>query len=251
MLFQRSSLIILCSLVVAVYGRSLPSFIKPCKRSDPALDTCLIQLIDSIRPNLAKGIPEMRIPPLDPFHVPHLVLDQGSPSVNFQANFRNIVAHGAKNFNLTGARIDFDEPSLTIDVGFPFIKIFSDYNITGKVLVVPIKGNGKCEGNFTNIFAKVKLLGKYEKKDGKTFLSVQERKIKLKIGALKIHFSNLFNGNKQLSETTNVFINENWRDILEEINPLVEDTIGEVMMQIIKGFLDLYTLEDLIPNSRR
>lgn len=50
-----------------------------------------------------------------------------------------------------------------------------------------------------NIFANVLLLGKYDKKDGKTFLSVKERKIDIKIGSLKIYFSNLFNGNKQLS----------------------------------------------------
>lgn len=125
-----------------------------------------------------------------------------------------------------------------------------------------------------NVFAKVVLLGKYDKKNDQTFLSVKERKITIKIGSLRIHFSNLFNGNKQLSEysylktishlflhlvqfstifhftgdSTNVFINENWRDILQEIGPLIEDTIGEVMMQIIKGLLDLYSLEDLIPN---
>uniref|UniRef100_A0AAU6SH69 Protein takeout-like protein n=1 Tax=Maconellicoccus hirsutus TaxID=177089 RepID=A0AAU6SH69_MACHI len=246
-MFQRSSLIILCSLVALVYGRSLPSFIKPCKRNDPQLEKCLIELIEGIRSNLAKGIPEMRIPPLDPLHVPQVTLDQGSGSVNFQAKFKNIIASGAKNFNLTGVRLDFNVPSLSIDVGFPALRLDSDYNITGKVLVVPIKGNGKCQGNFTNVFASVKLLGKYDKRDGKTFLSVKERKINLKIGNLQIHFSNLFNGNKQLSESTNVFINENWRDILQEINPLVEDTIGEVMMQIIKGLLDLYSLEDLIP----
>lgn len=50
-----------------------------------------------------------------------------------------------------------------------------------------------------------------------------------------------------LGDSTNAFINENWRDILQEINPLVEDTIGEVMMQIIKNLLDLYSLEDLLP----
>lgn len=35
---------------------------------------------------------------------------------------------------------------------------------------------------------------------------------------------------------------------MQEINPLIEDTLGEVIMMIIKGFLDLYSLEDLMPN---
>lgn len=59
-----------------------------------------------------------------------------------------------------------------------------------------------CLKNFflANVYSNVKLFGEYDKKDGKTFLSVKERKISIKIGSLKIHFSNLFNGNKQLSK---------------------------------------------------
>lgn len=250
MAFHRSSLLILASLLAVVYGRNLPSFIKPCKRSDPNLEKCLIQLLDNIRPNLIKGIPEMRIPPLDPLHVPEVALDQGTGAVNFQATFKNIVSYGAKHFNLTSIKIDFDAPTIKIEVGFPKVRLISDYTINGKVLVVPIKGNGKVDGNFTNVFATVELRGDYVKRDGQTFLSVKDKKIHIKLTGLRMNFSNLFNGNKELSDSTNVFINENWRDIIQEINPLIEDTIGEVMMQIIKGLLDLYSLDDLLPNKK-
>lgn len=66
------------------------SFIKPCKKNDPHLDQCLINLINGLKPKLAKGIPEMRIPSLEPFYVPLVKLDQGSEAVNFKATFKNL-----------------------------------------------------------------------------------------------------------------------------------------------------------------
>lgn len=42
----------------------------------------------------------MRIPPLDPFKVPFIKLDQGSGSVNFKATFKDIIATNGKNFKL-------------------------------------------------------------------------------------------------------------------------------------------------------
>lgn len=52
-----------------------------------------------------------------------------------------------------------------------------------------------------NIQAKVKFgLKLVEKKNKKTFLEIKENKINLTFGALKLHFSNLFNGNKELGK---------------------------------------------------
>ena len=48
-------------------------------------------------------------------------------------------------------------------------------------------------------------------------------------------------------DSTNKFVNENWKEIIQEVNPLIEDTLGEIMLQMTKGLLDLYALEDLIP----
>lgn len=78
----------------------LASFIKPCKRNDPNLEKCVVKMLENIRPQLAKGIPEMRLPPLDPFFVPLIRMDQGTRSVNFQAKFENITAYGGQNFQI-------------------------------------------------------------------------------------------------------------------------------------------------------
>lgn len=53
-----------------------------------------------------------------------------------------------------------------------------------------------------------------------------------------------------VGDQTNTFINENWRDIIHEVEPLVEETVGEMLIQLIKGTLELYALEDLFTQNR-
>jgi Haemolymph juvenile hormone binding protein (JHBP) len=50
-------------------------------------------------------------------------------------------------------------------------------------------------------------------------------------------------------DTTNRFFNENWRDIVREIKPVLEETIAEVIHGIVRQVFDLYPLEQLLPDN--
>lgn len=72
------------------------SFIKPCNRNDPHINTCLLKIVNGLRPRLLKGIPELQLPPYDPLNIPRLSLVQPSTSaVSFNASFTNLKAYGA------------------------------------------------------------------------------------------------------------------------------------------------------------
>lgn len=60
------------------------------------------------------------------------------------------------------------------------------------------------------------------------------------------HFTNLFNGEKVLEDSINRFLNENWKDILEEIKPAVSKTIGNVYMNTINKIADKIPYNDII-----
>lgn len=76
------------------------SYIKSCKRNDPNINDCLKKMVENLRPFISKGIPEMRILPLDPLTVPSATLNQGSGSMNFVALFTDLKGYGAKNFQI-------------------------------------------------------------------------------------------------------------------------------------------------------
>lgn len=52
---------------------------------------------------------------------------------------------------------------------------------------------------------------------------------------VEIYFSNLFNGDKLLGDTTNRFLNENWEDIYKEIKPAFVEAIGKVVETVINN----------------
>ncbi|VVC38449.1 Haemolymph juvenile hormone binding [Cinara cedri] len=226
----------------------MPSFIKPCKRDDPNINECLKKIFETLRPFTSKGMPEMQILPLDPMSVPSVTLNQGQGSVNFTALFTNLKGYGAKNYQVQKIIADLKKKSMEIDLYFPSFRIESKYEVNGQILLLPIKGNGKFVGNFTNIQTKVKIGLEYlEKKNNKTFIEIKENKVSLIIGAVKLRFNNLFNGNKELGDQTNRFINENWRDLMQEIKPLLEDTVATIVMGIFKPLLINFSMDDLFP----
>lgn len=50
-----------------------------------------------------------------------------------------------------------------------------------------------------------------------------------------------------IGDQTNQFINENWKELLKEIRPLLEDTISVIVMGIFKPVLETYSADDLFP----
>ncbi|CAI6350439.1 unnamed protein product [Macrosiphum euphorbiae] len=241
---------VLCITAISeISGRSLPSYIKPCKRDDPNINECLMNLLEDIRPYISKGIPEMHILPLDPVTVPSVTLKQDSAgSVNFVALFTDLKGYGAKNFQMQTIKASFKNQSLEIDLNLPLFRIESRYEVNGKILILPIKGNGKFVGNVTNAEAKIKFdLKIVKKKNNKNFIEIKPKKITLELGAVKLHFSNLFNGNKQLGDQTNRFINNNWKDLMKEIRPLLEDTVVTLVMGILKPVFETFSIDDLFP----
>ncbi|XP_060862963.1 protein takeout-like isoform X2 [Metopolophium dirhodum] len=208
-----------------------------------------MNLLENIRPYISKGIPEMHILPLDPVMVPSVTLKQDSAgSVNFVALFTDLKGYGAKNFQMQTIKASFKNQSLDIDLNLPLFRIESRYEVNGKILILPIKGNGKFVGNVTNAEAKIKFdLKIVKKKNNKTYIEIKPKKITLELGAVKLHFSNLFNGNKQLGDQTNRFINDNWKDLMKEIRPLLEDTVFTIVMGILKPVFETFSMDDLFP----
>ncbi|XP_046392875.1 protein takeout-like [Ischnura elegans] len=237
------------ALVSVVDSRRLPSYVKVCKRTDKNLNKCLMDAVATIRPYLLKGIPEFKIPPYDPLEIPVVTLTQGTGAVSYNATFRNLKAYGARDAIVKDVKIDLEDLKLEFDLLFPRMHLESDYDVDGKVLVVPVKGNGPSNANFTNTETNIKLYGKFETKEGKKYISLKEREVSLSIGDARLYFGNLFNGNKELGDSTNQFFNDNWRDIVKEIQPVVEETISTIIHEIVRKVFELYTFDELLPES--
>lgn len=60
---------------------------------------------------------------------------------------------------------------------------------------------------------------------------------------------NLFNGDKLLGDTTNQFLNENWRDLFNEMQPAMLRSIGIMNLAVAKPVLDSTPYAELFDNA--
>ncbi|KAF2878655.1 hypothetical protein ILUMI_27514 [Ignelater luminosus] len=178
----------------------LPSFLKVCHQSDPELSKCIKKSVDQLRPLLVHGISEFGIPSLEPLIIPELIIDQGSSAVFVKSTYTDIKVYGASRFNLRSVKIDLNKDRVRIKLFLPHLRVESNYNMNGRILMMPISGKGESFGNYSNIDATVTMQGERIIKDTETFFHIKDFYVDFVLGHASIELKNLFNGDKQLAD---------------------------------------------------
>ena len=61
-----------------------------------------------------------------------------------------------------------------------------------------------------------------------------------------MNFDNLFNGDKLLGDTTNLFLNENWEEVVNELKPALEIAIGGIFASVIDPVFSKFAYNELL-----
>lgn len=88
----------------------------------------------------------------------------------------------------------------------PKIVIKGKYKIDGRVLVLPIQGEGNADLVFDNAVFIVKYKPKVVEKNGKQYIQTDRFQLDFDTSQLHIQLENLFNGDKALGENMNQVI---------------------------------------------
>ncbi|XP_020289007.1 protein takeout-like [Pseudomyrmex gracilis] len=242
-------LVLVTALVSSAGSREISSFLKICHRNDPNLNECVRRSVDSLRPYLKTGIAELHIPSCEPLHVPRIEINQMSGPISIEAVYTDIEIQGGTNFILKNIKIDVDRNLIKLKLYLPRLEMTSRYNMHGKILMLPVRGNGEACGNFTNIDALVTVQAeRYEsRKTGKTHLRVTEFYMDFEVGHANVKLNDLFNGDGTLSTALNLFLNNNWKIVLAEIKPVLEETVSELFKTFANKIYAKFPLDTLLP----
>ncbi|XP_030766703.1 protein takeout-like [Sitophilus oryzae] len=231
-----------------IRGRQkLPSFLKICSKSDPNLKKCFIESVEHLKPYLAKGIPEFDIPPCEPLEIPEVVIDQGTGPVSVYSCYKNVKVYGPSQFEIKNIRIDIDKGKLKIKLWLPRLNVVTNYSMNGQILMMPIKGSGLSTGNYTEIEAILSMKAKNIEKDDEIYYNIQDCSVDFKIGHAQLNFENLFDGNKELGDVMNMFLNDNWKTVTNEVKPILEDRLAEIFKKFANKIFHKYPISMLFP----
>ncbi|CAH0558262.1 unnamed protein product [Brassicogethes aeneus] len=117
--------------------------------------------------------------------------------------------------------------------------------MNGKLLVLPIQGSGDFELDFfngTNFFS---FDLEKEVKDEVTYGKITNAQYDYEVGLVQMNFDNLFNGDKVLGPQTNKFLNENWQDVLKDVDGSLKDAVSKVWELVLGNYFSRIPYKDL------
>ncbi|KAJ8871031.1 hypothetical protein PR048_027335 [Dryococelus australis] len=152
---------------------------------------------------------------------------------------------------------DLEKKHIEIALSTPELRLASQYEMDGKILVVPIRGKGDGSVNMSEYEFPVRDVDiahtlDYElvtKEDGLEYMEIVNSNLVYKPMRMQIYLDNLFNGDKALSDNTNRFLNENWEGINAEFGPAIAQAIGEVGKQVIANCMAVVAYKDIFPET--
>ncbi|VVC40629.1 Hypothetical protein CINCED_3A014149 [Cinara cedri] len=244
---MSTQLFIFCGLLITIIvtidgaaSSNLPKGFVPCKKSDPKLNECIKNGLQIAIPYLAEGVPSVGLIKIDPLRILELKINQESGrSVNLDLKFNDIDLFNLKHTQIKSVHYDSVNYNAKIEVLLPeSLLLEGNYEANGNVLVVPIKGKGKCKLAIDISKVDLNVQFKPVERNGNTFMDINNLTITFIATNLNLQFENLMNADKALSNNINVFLNENWRDILKELQPNIEQFMGMALQEISQHFFN-------------
>ncbi|XP_075145239.1 protein takeout-like [Haematobia irritans] len=219
-----------------------PSNLPRCAKNDEA---CHSKVAQTYVDNHSAGIKEINLLPIDPFHIKNMGLkkDPTSP-VNIDLQFNNMDMIGMKSMTILSAKIlDFGSRS-EFEGNIPALTLKGQYKIDGRVLILPIVGEGASDIKCKNVYFKYSFDMKPVETNGKTYASLEHVKLDIKPESVQFYFENLFKGDKNLGDNMNKFLNENWKDIFQEIKPQFSKALSLQVKALLNTLFSKYPYEE-------
>ncbi|XP_012275262.1 uncharacterized protein LOC105696952 [Orussus abietinus] len=245
-----SALLVRGCLMVAITGSVyavLPSYIKPCKRSDPDIDNCITNAIESLREKLAEGIPELGAPPIEPLYLDQIRLLKGPTGARLDVNITNLQVDGPSKFKVSNLKANVDDVVFTFKVGFDRLSFKGRYQIDARILLLRLAGDGTITGNFTGYNSDVILRAHKFSKNDKVYLNFERMQVVIRIGGASVYLSNLFGGDPILGPASNEILNANSALFLEEVKPVLETSLADLFTDVANKIVTTFTYDELFP----
>ncbi|XP_060518413.1 uncharacterized protein LOC132697137 [Cylas formicarius] len=248
-LVSFSGVVVIVIVVLPSIDAIIPSYIKVCRKSDPNIGKCIIESIDKLRPKLRDGIPELKVPSIEPLPLDEIKLRSGPNQAKIDANITNVKVWGPSHFQIIDLKPNLAKNKFVVRVTLPNLYFEGDYDIDMNVLILKYQGRGPITGNFTDYNFDCIMKGDIVKKDGKQHLHFRKFGLKLSIGKSHLHLGNLFSDDAVLGRATNEVVRDNADLFVNEIKPVLENSLAQKFTDIANSITSTFAYEELFPTT--
>ncbi|XP_075236206.1 juvenile hormone binding protein 16 [Lycorma delicatula] len=212
-----------------------------CSISSNNFDNCMKKALNEVRPWFKKGVPELNIPPFDPFFAKEVIQKRGGTSLNYKLKLTNVYERGWTMSEISKFKFNPQSNSVKYTQFFPEKYLEGGYEIEAHV---PTMMTNKGVWNLTlyNYMQTTTISRPKNSNNLKVNIEVN------KIGNMDLHISNLLRGRNILEGIMDRVINATWRPGFAVIKPLINDIVSTAFTEIFnKAFNGLSILNLVSP----
>ncbi|XP_050544003.1 protein takeout-like isoform X2 [Daktulosphaira vitifoliae] len=197
---------------------------------------------------MAKGVPSLKLFPYDPMKISLIEINHdNNRAVQVNLKVKDVeTINMLSSTEITDFKVDVKNLSASISLFMkgPVLQK-GTYYVNGKILALPIVGNGPFSLKIEDINAYIKLYMKKIVKNKKEYLKPENISWNYSNKKLSIKMDNLFNGNKALGDNMNVFMNENWPELGKDFQPALEQVLVSALFEYTSQFFGRVSMEEL------
>ncbi|XP_055614722.1 protein takeout-like isoform X2 [Uranotaenia lowii] len=229
-----------------------PDFIKTCQFSDPDFVACSTASVQGLFDKLVTGIEGLEhVGTIDPMKISKIRILQGEGPVSVNASLSKVIVTGFANTKISLNRVSSKDYGWETHIRLPKMRLEGNYHMQGRILVIPLNGHGKCWFEPSDMDIIMKTTNKLLEKDGHVYYNVTATKVDYTISGLRLHMGNLFEGVKVLEDSTNQYLNDNWRPVSEALKPIIAKTIEDILLAIMQNIFNQIPAEYFVADLPR
>ncbi|XP_068629131.1 protein takeout-like [Battus philenor] len=217
-----------------------------CPRDEEALAECLKDGLNVYIPELATGLPKYGIPPCEPLFIPALTIQQSSGPISVTSTYKDVTVRGPSAMRITNVSVDSRKHEVTAKLYIPEFRMKGHYSLSGKLLLLPIEGDGTFSAKYGDIDAVLKItLGRVHREGAVDALACEKLDVKFNVGTATMKLENLFGGDNELGNTMNMFLNENWEKLAKELQEPMEEALRDFLKPLADHAFSTLNADDI------
>merc|ERR550519_1402683 len=214
---------------------------------DPQVDAYLEKILELFKAQMPTGIPDLGIPVLDPFAVPHFDIPHIHESI-IQADIKidNFVIINLSTFETRLVHLDIEELSLELELGIADLRGDADYSLDGVIVsIFPLYGEGPMWLELYDLvlYAKAAVTINDE-----GYVQVTSLDLSADFKGIKLHLDNLMGGGN-FGEAINNLLNALGDYIWDQLKGFLFPLLEDVLTKILNDALSSCSIVDLIENG--
>ncbi|KAK9874601.1 hypothetical protein WA026_005433 [Henosepilachna vigintioctopunctata] len=227
--------IFLVSIFLSAECRKFPESLKHlrCSKTDN-LSACIVKNGNLAIPIVAEGLPEVNSQKFNPMKLPFVQLISTS---SISLNLSDVTIYGLDEMKIEQAMVDLKLGVFSTLLRGKNVTIDGNYIVSGQVLLLPIRGSGRFSVYLKDGIYNSTLNSEVIERDGIKYIRSTGNHLTYNFKLVQFKLDNLFDGNKQLGDEMNKFLNENWKLILDDFGPGIANTISHIHKKNFNDFV--------------